>query len=469
MGQPERKINLNAELEKEAIRPFGIRDKFGYLFGDFGNDFFFILVSAFLMVFYTDIFHISAATVGVLFLVARLWDAVADFAWGRFIDTKKPTKHGKFKPWILRMSVPLVISGVLMFVQIPGMSDGFYLAWAFVTYIVWGTLYSTVNIPYGSMASVITANPVERTTLSTWRTMGAMLASLIINVLGPLVVFVDNKIDANRMLMAAIVFGILAIACYIACYKLSTERIIASESEKQKSNMGKTMKGLLKNKPLLWILAASLIFMVNTMLIGAVNVYLFKDYFSNASALSLVGLVQTVAVFLAIPLVKPMVSKFGKKETAAIGMAVASIVYFVLYFLKDLTAIEFVAVSAVGMFGFAFFNLVVWAFVTDVIDYHEYVTGLREDATVYSIYSMSRKIGQAVAGGVGGFAIAAVGYDATRSAQSLEALNGIHALATLVPAVIYALIFLILVFLYPLNKKKTIQLAADLAEKRKIK
>ena len=142
------------------------------------------------------------------------------------------------------MSFPLVISGVLMFVKIPGMSDGFYMAWAFVTYIVWGTLYSTVNIPYGSMASVITEDPVERTALSTWRTMGAMLACLLINVLGPLIVFVDNKIDANRMVMAAVIFGVLALTCYMACYKLTTERIVAPETPKEKVNIGKTVKGL---------------------------------------------------------------------------------------------------------------------------------------------------------------------------------------------------------------------------------
>jgi glycoside/pentoside/hexuronide:cation symporter, GPH family len=256
MGEAAKQLDqqpISSGMDEKKTRPFGARDKFGYLFGDLGNDFFFTLVSAFLMVFYTDVFHISAATVGVLFLVARLWDAVADMVWGRFIDTRKPTKNGKFKPWILRMSFPLVFSGVLMFVTIPGMSDGFYLAWAFVTYIVWGTLYSTVNIPYGSMASVITSNPVERTTLSTWRTMGAMIASLLINVLGPLVVFVDNQIDANRMFMTAVVFGVLAMACYIGCYKLSTERIVAPENTGQGGNFGQSMKALLKNKPLIAI------------------------------------------------------------------------------------------------------------------------------------------------------------------------------------------------------------------------
>ena len=464
MGQPILKETVS---NNKSVRPFGIRDKFGYLFGDFGNDFFFILVSSFLMVFYTDVFHISAATVGILFMIARLWDAIADVTWGRFIDSRKTGKHGKFKPWIFRMSFPLVISGVLMFVKIPGMSDGFYMAWAFVTYIVWGTLYSTVNIPYGSMASVITEDPVERTGLSTWRTMGAMMASLLINVLAPLIVFVDNKIDANRMVMAAAIFGVLALTCYMACIKLTTERVVAPEHPKEKGNFGKTVKGLVKNKPLIWILIASLAFMICTMLIGAVNVYLFKDYFSNAAALSMVGLIQTAAAFLALPLVTPLVDKFGKKETAAAGMLIAFLAYITLYFLPNLGLTPFLVLTAVGMYGFAFFNLVVWAFVTDVIDYHEYLTDLREDGTVYSIYSFSRKVGQAIAGGVGGIAIAAVGYDATRAVQTQGALDGIHTLATLVPAIIYLMIFLILVFLYPLNKQRTNQLTIDLAEKRK--
>ncbi|MCR8636520.1 MFS transporter [Paenibacillus radicis (ex Xue et al. 2023)] len=448
------------------IRKFGMRDKLGYMFGDFGNDFFFILVSSFLMVYYTDIFHISAATVGILFLIARLWDAFADVTWGRFIDTRKPGKHGKFKPWIYRMSFPLVVSGVLMFVKIPGMSDGFYLAYAFVTYLVWGTLYSTVNIPYGSMASVITSDPVERTALSTFRTMGAMLASLVINVAGPLLVFKDNKADANGFLTASILFGILSISCYIACYKLSTERITANVEEDKKFSMTTTLRAFLKNKPLLSILSASLIFMMCTMLIGAVNVYLFKDFFGSAAALSLVGIVQVAAAFIAIPLAKPLVAKFGKKETAAVGMSLAAVVYILLYFFPHLSAAQFIAVSAVGMFGYAFFNIVVWAFVTDVIDYHEYLTGLREDGTVYSIYAFSRKVGQAIAGGVGGVALAAVGYDAARHVQTQGALDGIYALGTLVPGIIYGVIFLILVFLYPLTKQRTNELADQLADKR---
>ena len=160
-----------------------------------------------------------------------------------------------------------------------------------------------------------------------------------------------------------------------------------------------------------------------------------------------------VAMFVCLPLVKPLVAKFGKKETALIGMSITTIVYTVLFFLKDLSGMQFVAIATVGLFGVAFFNTVVWAFVTDVIDYHELVTGLREDGTVYSIYSFSRKVGQAIAGGLGGFAIGAIGYNAANDVQTDSTLNGIHTLGTLVPAVIYVLILVVMFFLYKKKKK----------------
>ena len=167
------------------------------------------------------------------------------------------------------------------------------------------------------MASVITADPVERTSLSSWRTLGGQMAGLVINVVGPIILFVNNKPDANRFIIAALIFGGLAIACYMACYKLSVERIVMDETNKEKVNFGQTMKGLTKNKPLMVFLVAALAFMIVFMLIGTVNVYLFKDYFTNAKALSMVGLLQAVAVFVAMPFIQPLVKRFGKKEVAS--------------------------------------------------------------------------------------------------------------------------------------------------------
>ena len=287
--------------------------------------------------------------------------------------------------------------------------------------------------------------------------------------MGPLIVFVDNKIDANRMLMAAVLFGILAIACYLACVTLTTERIEVPEKQPEKGAFMKSLKGLVKNRPLIAILAASLLFMMNTMLVNSVNVYLFKDVFKNASALSIFGLLNTAMTFVAIPIVRPLVEKYGKKELAAVGMLIAGAMYILLFFLPNISLTVFYVIIAIGLFGYAFFNVVVWAFVTDVIDYHEYLTELREDATVYSIYSFARKVGQALAGGIGGFAISAVGYNSAQKVQSQETLDGIYGLGTLVPGIIYLIIAIILIFLYPLTKQRLNQLTVDLAKKRKVK
>lgn len=461
-----------AELETEQsitsdkVREFGLRDKIGYMFGDFGNDFFFGLTSMYLMVYYTDVLHISAAAVGVLFLIARLWDAVADITWGRFIDSRKPGKHGQFKPWILRMSFPLVVSGILMFVKIPGMSDGFHMAWAFATYIVWGTLYSTVNIPYGAMASVITNDPIERTSLVTWRSAGANFAYLIVGSLAPLILFVDNKADENRFLIGAIIFAILSLSCYMACYKLSTERITVSNEQKEKLDIRKTAKGIMKNKPLLVLLASALALLVTSMLQSAVTTYLVKDYFGSAASLSLIFTLQTVAAFAVIPLITPLAKKVGKKETSGISMIICGVIFIVMFFIPNMSLTTYIVLSTFGYFAMSFFFSAAFAFVTDCIDYQEFLTGTREDGTVYSIYSFSRKVGQAIAGGIGGFALAAVGYDAALGAQTADTLNGIFTLNTIVLGIGYIIVGLIIMFLYPLTKQRIEQLTIDLAKRR---
>lgn len=453
----------------EKTREFGMRDKMGYLLGDFGNDFSFMLVSGYLMIFYTDGIGLEPAAVGTLFLIARFWDAITDVIWGRFIDSRKTTPNGKFKPWIFRMSVPLVIATILLFVQIPGMSDGFYLAYAYVTYMLWAALYGTVNIPYGSMAAVISGNSTHRSQLSGWRTMGGMSANLVIGVVAPLFIFVNNDLSTNRVLMLAIIFAILAFACYMGCVRLSTERIVQPEKKAGEQNFFRTLKGLTKNRPFIVLIISSLLFLLTMMLVTAINVYLFKDFFNNATALSIFTVIQTVVVFLAMSTLTPLVERFGKKELGATGMLIAGSFYLILFFIPNISLPVFLIINAFGLVGFAYFNLIIWAFVSDAIDYQEYLTGLREDGTVYSVYSFARKLGQAFAGGLTAYALAYVGYVGGASTQTQEVKDGIYSIATLLPAITYFIVALLLIFFYPLNKKRTKQLEIDLSEKRAAK
>ena len=173
--------------EMQKTTPFGMRDKVGYMFGDFANDFTFILSSSFLMKFYTDVMGVSAGVVGMIMMIARFVDAFTDVTMGQIVDRSKPTRDGKFRPWLKRMCGPVAIASFLIFQSgLAGMSYGFKVAWLFVTYILWGSIfYTSVNIPYGSMASAISADPKDRAELSTWRTIGSTLASLVIGVHQP--------------------------------------------------------------------------------------------------------------------------------------------------------------------------------------------------------------------------------------------------------------------------------------------
>lgn len=460
----------NTNDGQPSTRKFGMRDKLGYMFGDFGNDFFFIMASAFLMVFYTDVFGISPALTGVVFLVARLWDAIMDVAVGRFIDSRPAGKNGKFKPWIIRCSPLLVIFGILMFTKIPGMSNQFYLVYAFATYIIWGSLYSTVNIPYGSMASVITGDSVERASLSTFRSVGAALAGVMISTIVPMVVFVNNKADSNRFFVVAVIMAILAMICYTLCYKLSTERITQtkSSSDEVKGNIVDSLKGLGKNRPFLALVTASLVLIFAMLLSGSLNAYLYKDYFQNTAALSLSGFVTILNIVIVAPVIAPLIKKFGKKESASVALLFSSVAYFLLFLMPITNAYAFVVLSFIGNLGYIYFSFMLWAFVTDVIDYQEIITGKREDGTVYSIYSFSRKVGQAIAGVIGGVALQVAGYVKAPHQTAEVALN-IKRLATLIPSVAFFIVFLCIAFWYPMTKRKLAQLSKDLEEKHALK
>lgn len=461
---------------EKTNRPFGLRDKLGYMFGDFGNDFMFIFAGLFLMVFYTKVLGISAELVGVLFLVARCVDAVTDVTVGRLVDKLKPGKHGRFRTWILRMSGPAALTSFLMYQSsLAGASMGVKIVYMFVTYLLWGSVcYTCVNIPYGSMASAITEDADERASLSTFRSLGAALAQLIIGVIAPLLIYTTDAngnqiVDGGRITIIAGVFSFAAFVCYMICYFTTFERVQFDNSETSDGNNESfftTLKGLVTNKPLLGIIVAAILLLLVSLLTQSLNQYLFIDYFKNSNALSLmnfVGLLPSVIIF---PLVVPISKKYGKKEASAVGCIIGGISSLVLYFLHLKNIAPFILISIVGYFGFGFFNMVIWAFITDIIDDNEVRTGHREDGTIYAVYSFARKLGQALAGGLGGFALGLIGYDSSVQVQTEAVANGIYDIATLIPGIAYILVGLVLIFLYPLNKTR-VQYNVDCLKKKR--
>lgn len=459
---------------QKEIRPFGWRDKVGYMFGDFGNDFTFVFASLFLMVFYTKVMGIKAELVGVLFVVARLVDAFTDITMGRIVDKMKPGKNGRFRPWIRWASGPVALASFLMYQSgLAGASMTVKVVYMFVTYILWGSIcYTAINIPYGSMASVISDDAEDRAALSTFRSLGAAFASLVIGVVAPLLVYTTDEagnqiVEGGRMTLVAGLFSVGAVICYLVCYVLTTERVQIKASEtNEKVGIAGTLKRLISDRALLGIILAAILLLLASLLTQAMNQYVFIDYFRNKTGLSVMTAVGVIPSFVLAPFVITITRKFGKKEASAVGCLIGGAASLLLYFFHVENMWVYIAISAVGYAGFGFFNLVIWSIITDVIDEQEVKTKKREDGTIYAIYSFARKLGQAAAGGLGGFALAMTGFDESVQVQSKEVVDGIYNVATLYPGILYIAVGLTLMFIYPLSKKRVNENIAVLKERR---
>lgn len=463
-------------MERTGIESntFGMKDKIGYMFGDFGNDFTFLFASVFLMVFYTKVLGISAGMVGTLFLLVRCVDAFTDITMGRIVDRSRPSKEGRFRPWILRMCGPVALASFFMYqVGMKDASIGVKIVYMFVTYILWGSIcYTAINIPYGSMASVLSPDVDDRSSLSTFRSVGAVLAQLIVGVGAPLLVYTTDAagnqvVNEGRFTVVAGGFSIAAIVCYLLCYFLTTERVkIETKRMQDKASFAQTVKNIFSNRSLLGIILAALLLLIAQIMVQSINQYLFIDYFKNKEALSIMTLSGVLPSFVLAPFAVPVSRKFGKKEIGIFGSLCSAISYFLLFFLHTKSVALYIGINVLGFLGFGIFNLILWAVITDVIDDQEVRTGKREDGTIYGTYSFARKIGQAFAGGLGGYALGIVGFDSARSIQSQEVLDGIYNIATLFPGILYLGVALCLVFLYPLNKKQVEKNITVLKQKR---
>lgn len=454
-----------------SVQPFGMKDKLGYMFGDFGNDFTFILSSMFMMKFYTDVMGIPGGVVGILMMAARFVDAVTDVTMGQIVDRSKPTKDGKFKPWIKRMCGPVAIASFLIYQSaFANMAYGFKVAWMVITYLLWGSIfYTSINIPYGSMASAVSSDPKDRAQLSTWRTIGGTLAGLVIGVGTPM--FAYEVVDGNtvlsgtRMTVIAGVFSVCAIICYLLCFNLVRERVPV-QANNQKLEVGKLLKSLVTNRSLLGIIVAAIVLLLAQLGMSGMAGYVYPNYYGSAAAQSMSALVGNIVILaICAPLAVKLSTMFGKKELSTVACIVSAVVYLVCLIVRPANPYVYVAFSAVAYLGIGFFNTVIWAMITDVIDDSEVKNGIREDGTIYAVYSFARKVGQALSSGMVGGLLSIIGYTQA-TAFDPEVTLGIFKMSCIIPIVGFAAVALALLFLYPLNKKRVEENVAELARRR---
>lgn len=456
--------------DTKTVKPFGFKDKLGYMFGDFGNDFTFILSSMMLMKFYSDVMGVAVGLVGVMMMVARIVDAFTDVAMGQIVDRSKHTAKGKFAPWIRRMCGPVAIASLLMYASwFKDMPMGFKIFWMFFTYILWGSIcYTGINIPYGSMASAISEDPKDRAQLSNWRTIGATLAGTFIGVVLPLIVFYKDEagnqvLSGTRMSIAALICSIGAVICYILCYRLTTERLRV-EQKTEKFNFGRLMSGLITNRALVGIVGASICLLLAQLTLQAMTTYVFPNYFRNTAAQSATGVVGMLITFACAAFTVKLSQKFGRRELAIFGSVWGAAILMIAYVLKLTNAWVFVVIYALAYVGLAIFSLICWAMITDVIDDTEVKTGERSDGTIYAVYSFARKLGQAASSGLSGLLLSAIGYSKA-TAFDPDVVQGIYNITCLAPAIGFVLLAIVLKFFYPLTKARVENNVKVLAEK----
>lgn len=455
-------------------RPFGLRDKVGYLFGDFGNDFTFILSSSFLLKFYTDVMGVPAGIVGMIMMIARFVDAVTDVTMGRICDRSPLTANGKFRPWIRRMCGPVAIASFLLYQSsLANQPLTFKVIYLFITYLLWGSIfYTSINIPYGSMASAISAEPSDRQSLSTFRTMGGTLAGVVIGAGVPLFAY-DNVggmqvLNGGRMTLIAGIFSVCAVCCYLLCYHLTTERVHpeVDEKTKQENSVGRMLKNAFTNRALLSIIAASIVMLLSQLTMQSMANYVYPNFYRNTAAQSATTIVMMAAMLVAAVIAKPLAAKIGKAEVSVISNLLAGLICIALLVIRPANVWVYVAMQGLCWFGLGIFSMVSWALITDVIDYSELRNGIREDGTVYALYSFARKLGQAASAGLSGALLSAIGYTQA-TAFDAGVVNSIFTISNLIPAIGFLALAAILWFWYPLHKKQVDANVKALKEKHK--
>ncbi len=448
-----------------------MKDKLGYAFGDLASCLVFGLTQSVLNKYYTDVLEISVLNVMIMTIVARIWDAINDPIWGRLIDGAKKYPDGRYRHWIKVFAVPTAAAAVLMFLDVRGLSAGGRVAWIYVTYILFGMLYTCINIPYGSLAQVITSDDKERSSLSVFRSVGSTFGAMPAMALASVcyVTLADGRraMDHSRVLVGAAVIAVLSVVFYLLSYAWTKERVDTNPAPREKGQTAKVIKTLLRSRPFMAVSLASMLFLAAQMFGQGYNTYLFHHYFNKPGLTMLPTVFQYLPVAIIMLFATKLGNKFGRREVCSVGMLLAAAFYLALFVLAlfGITPVWlYLAACLMSGIGTAFIFLLVWALANDTIDYNKVTYGLNDEATSYAFYTFMRKLGTTVATILINVPLLRIGYNGSElktEGLSAEALRSMYNFSVMIPAVLFLLTFLILWFAYPLTKRRTEELQAQ--------
>lgn len=445
----------------EQSQRIPVAEKIAYGLGDTATNLVWRTLMVFLGFFYTDVFGLPAAAVGTLMLLSRFGDGISDLLMGAIAD-RTQTRWGKFRPWILWMAIPFGVMSVLTFTT-PDLGDSGKLIYAYLTYNGLILVFTASNVPYSAMTGVMSADPAERTKLSSYRFVGAFAGALLTQGLNEsLVGWFGQGDDTVGYRYTMILFAVLAVGLFLVTFAMTKERVKALPREK--INLRQDLGDLLKNRAWLVLFAVGLCFVTLTTLKQGATMYYFT-YFLGAKSLAAGYMIfGTVGALIGAAITGKLTERWGRKRVMLISFAVAGLSSLAMYMVGPgqtewVFGLGFITEFATGPIVTLFF-----AMLADAADYSEWKTARRATGLFYSAGTLSFKFGSGVGGGLIGWVLGSYGY-AANAEQTADSLYAIKLLMSVLPAVGAALGMAAFLF-YPISEKLLGEIKAALAERR---
>ncbi len=435
-------------------------EKFAYSVGAFGQNMVYGLMSTYLMIFYTDNFGISAAAVGTLFLVARIWDAVMDPVIGIIVD-RFNSKWGKLRPFIL---VGGTLSGILTIACFfnPDLGITGKMVYAYITYIVWGTTYGLMDVPYWSMSSTMTLDPDERTKIVSIPKLTGILGAVLVTVVTiPMVTAFGHGDNARGYFFTALIIGLICAMGAIFTAAKTKERTNVPKKEHEK--FSKSINVVAKNVPLIIILLSTLFTNISFFIKQTVQTYYFTYIYGDVSKVSVFSFIGILPMILAMLFAAPFSKKVGKKN-AAITVAFVSAVFCGAMYYCTNSLVLLTVFNSISMAGIGAMLVFTISMQADTVEYAEWKTGKRSESIIFSMGTFTTKLSSAIGGAFVGYWLSVMGY-IPDAAQPPKVLSGINIMMSWAPAIGLLLMGIILMF-YNLTEKRHAEILEALKERQ---
>lgn len=463
--------------QKNNIRPFGIADKLGYAMGDMGCGFSFQLVSTFMQLFYLQYIGLKAADYAVIILISKAFDAINDIVIGNLVDTKHIGKKSKYMPWIILGGATLVFFNVMIFAPVKNFSYAGKYAWCLISYCLWSIAYTMVNVPYGSLHSVITDKPQERVSLSTFRSIGAALPAVVIMIALPGIVYNDvvneetgeitQVLKGETLLPVAIVLSIIAFFVLFGTTKLVKERVSRTGEANTTGfrAMLSSVKSFFTNRAMIGATVASVASVALFNSTMSLNNMVFQYFFKDAGKIGIAMVGSYAPMIIAMAFIGKLTSKLGKKNLIVYSMLVSVIsgaISLVAPITADGTGMIVYIVCLMGVnLGNSIFQVSVWAIIADCIEVSYRNTGRSEEGSLYALYSFFRKLAQGIGQAAVSLGLVAIGFvEGDNATQAADFGNKVKTLYFFVLILGSLIAFVSMKFIYNISKADEEEMSA---------